>query len=133
MNRPVVIVNPLSSGKELAPAFKARGISAIAVTLKSLDSVGFEINIQPSDFVEIIPDQPNLVEILRKYNPLAIIPGTEEGVPLAEHLTKILTPQFANDPKKSLNRSHKAFMQEALKEAGIPALKTLNADLAPTL
>lgn len=33
MNRPVVIVDPLSSGIELAPAFKARGIPAIAVTL----------------------------------------------------------------------------------------------------
>lgn len=127
MNRPVVIVNPLSSGKELAPAFKARGISAIAVTLKSLDMIGFDINIQESDFVEIIPDQPNLVEILRKYNPLAIIPGTEEGVPLAEYLAKILTPEFANDPNKSLSRSHKAFMQEALKEADMLVLKTLNA------
>ena len=126
MNRPVVIVDPLSSGIELAPAFKARGIPAIAVTLKSLDWIGFGMKIQTSDFIEIIPDQPNLVEVLRKYNPLAIIPGTEEGVPLAEALAIALTPQFANDPKKSLHRLHKALMQEALQEAGVPALKTLN-------
>lgn len=125
MNRPVVIIDPLSSGIELAPAFKARGILAIAVTFKS-DWVGFGMKVQTSDFVEIIPDQPNLVEILRHYNPIAIIPGTEEGVPLSERLTETLTPQFANDPKKSLNRSHKAFMQKALKKAGIPILKTLN-------
>lgn len=126
MNRPVVIVNPLSSGIELAPAFKARGIPAIAVTFKSLDLIGFGMKVQTSDFVEIIPDQPNLVEVLKKYNPVAIIPGTESGVPLAEHLTEALTPQFANDPKKSLNRLHKALMQEALKEADVPFLKTLN-------
>ena len=126
MNRPVIIVDPLSSGIELAPAFKARGIPAIAVTFKS-DWVGFGMKVQTSDFVEIIPDQLNLVEVLRQYNPIAIIPGTEEGVPLAEHLTDTLTPGFANDPKKSLHRSHKALMQKALEEAGVPALKTLNA------
>ena len=125
MNRPIIIVDPRSSGIELAPAFKARGIPVIAITFKS-DWIGFGMNLQTSDFVDIIPDQPKLVELLRKYNPLAIIPGTEEGVPLADHLTQILTPKYANDPKKSLNRSHKAFMQKALEEAGVPALRTLN-------
>jgi biotin carboxylase len=126
MNSPVIIVDPLSSGIELAPAFKARGIPAIAVTLKPNDWTGFGAKIQTSDFVEIIPEQPNLVEILRKYDPLAIIPGTEEGVPLAEALATVLTPQRANDPKKSLSRLHKALMQKSLQEAGVPALKTLN-------
>lgn len=126
MNRPVVIVEPLSSGIELAPAFKARGIPAIAVTLKPLDWIGFGATIQATDFIEIIPDQPNLVEMLRKYDPLAIIPGAEEGVPLADALAIALTPQFANDPKKAQNRLHKALMQKALQEAGVPALKTLN-------
>ncbi|HAT9813057.1 TPA: ATP-grasp domain-containing protein [Legionella pneumophila subsp. pneumophila] len=126
MNRPVVIVDPLSSGIELAPAFKARGIPAIAVTLKPLDWIGFGANMQTSDFIEIIPDQPNLVEVLAKYDPIAIIPSTEEGVPLAEALAITLTPQFANDPEKSQNRLHKALMQKALQEAGVPALKTLN-------
>ncbi|KTD12061.1 phosphoribosylglycinamide synthetase ATP-grasp (A) domain protein [Legionella gratiana] len=126
MNKPVIIVEPVSSGVELAPAFKARGIPVIAVTLKSLDWVGFGAKIQTSDFVAIIPDQPNLIEILRKYEPLAIIPGAEEAVPLAEALAIALTPQFANDPKKSVHRFHKAFMQKALQEAGVPALKTLH-------
>lgn len=67
---------------------------------------------QTSDFIEIIPDQPNLVEVLAKYDPIAIIPGTEEGVPLAEALAINLTPQFANDPEKSQNRLHKAMMQK---------------------
>ncbi|MDR3612239.1 MAG: ATP-grasp domain-containing protein [Candidatus Obscuribacterales bacterium] len=126
MSRPVVIVEPLSSGIELAPAFKARGIPAIAVTLKSADWTGFGAKIRASDFVEIIPEQANLVELLRKFDPLAIIPGAEEGVPLAEDLALMMTPHFANDPKKSQNRLHKALMQEALQEAGVPALKTLN-------
>ncbi|MBX9721804.1 MAG: ATP-grasp domain-containing protein, partial [Candidatus Obscuribacterales bacterium] len=126
MSRPVVIVDPLSSGVELAPAFKARGIPAIAVTLKHLDWTGFGSKIQTSDFIEIIPDQENLADVLRKYDPLVVLPGTEEGITLAESLTLELTPQFANDPEKSQNRLHKALMQKALHEAGVPALKTLN-------
>lgn len=128
MNRPIVIVDPLSSGVELAPAFKARGIPAIAVTLKPLDWNGFGSKIRQSDFVEIIPDQENLVEVLRKFDPIAVLPGTEEGVPLAEALAHALTPQFANDSTKAPNRLHKALMQKALEEAGVPSLKTLNTD-----
>ncbi|WP_454780323.1 ATP-grasp domain-containing protein [Legionella sp. WA2022007384] len=126
MNRPVIIVNPISSGIELAPAFKARGIPVIAITLHSLEWAGFGTNIQHADFNEIIPIQPNLAERLKDYDPLAIIPGDEEGVPLAESLAATLTPQFANDPAKAMNRLHKALMQKSLHDAGIPALKTLN-------
>ncbi|MEO5968983.1 MAG: ATP-grasp domain-containing protein [Bdellovibrionia bacterium] len=125
MNRPVIIVDPLSSGIELAPAFKARGIPAIAVTLKHQDWLGFGTKIQSSDFLEIIPDQPDIERLIKKYDPIAIIPCTDESIPLAEHLISILTPQFANDPKKSPHRLHKALMQRALEEAGVPALKTL--------
>lgn len=126
MIRPVIIVNPISSGIELAPAFKARGIPVIAVTLHSLEWAGFGTNIQHADFIEIIPNQSNLVELLKPYNPLAIIPGDEEGVPLAESLASALTPQLANDPEKALHRLHKALMQQCLNDASVPALKTLN-------
>lgn len=126
MKRPVVIVDPLSSGIELAPAFKARGIPAIAVTLKTEEWPEFGSKMQASDFAEIIPDQPGIENLIKKYDPIAIIPGTEEGIPLAERLTETLTPQLANDPEKSLHRSHKSLMQKALVEAGVPALKTLH-------
>ncbi len=127
MSRPVVIVDPRSSGVELAPAFKVRGIPAIAVTLKSIKNrLGYGTEVQTSDFVEIIPEQPNLVEILKKYDPLVILAGAEGGVPLANSLAATLTPQFANDTTKSLNRLHKAQMQKALQDSGVPSLKTLN-------
>lgn len=127
MPRPIVIVDPRSSGIELAPAFRARGIPAIAVSLKqNKNSLGFGTEIQYSDFIEVIPEQENLAERLKKYNPLAIIPGAEAGVPLAESLSAVLTPQFANDPRKSFNRLHKAQMQKALEVAGVPFLKTFS-------
>jgi len=126
MNRPVVIVHPFSSGTELAPAFKKEGVPAIAISVKPIERIGYGTKIQVNDFIEVIPEQENLVEILRKYNPLAVIAGSDSGVLLAESLSESLTPQFANDPQKSLHRVHKAFMQEALKEAGVPSLATIN-------
>ncbi len=126
MNRPVVIVDPLSSGIELAPAFKARGIPAIALTLENQEWPEFGSRIQASDFVEIIPNQPDIAKLIKRYDPIGVIPGTEEGIPLAESLTALLTPQFANDPTKALHRSHKALMQKALEESGVPALKTIH-------
>lgn len=126
MNRPVVIVDPLSSGIELAPAFKAREIPAIAITLKSEEWPEFGSKLRDSDFFEVLPEQPDLENVIRRYDPIAVIPGTEEGIPLAERLTEALLPRLANDPKKSAHRSHKALMQEALAEAGVPALRTLH-------
>ena len=126
MSRPIVIINPLSSGVELAPAFMPRGIPSIAVTLNYQEWPEFGSRIRASDFVKIISDQPDIESLVRKYDPIGIIPGTEEGIPLAERLTAALTPQLSNDPKKSLHRSHKALMQKALEEAGVPTLKTLH-------
>lgn len=126
MSRPIVIVDPLSSGTELAPTFKARGIPAIAVTLKTEEWPEFGSKMQVSDFVAVIPDQPGIEDIIRKYDPIAIVPGTEEGIPLAERLTELLTPHLSNDPKKSTNRLHKSLMQQALVDSGVPALKTLH-------
>lgn len=127
MIRPIVIVDPLSSGIELASTFKAKGVPCIAIIFEPLERMGFGTEINKSDFMEIICVQPDLENILRAYNPIAIIPGTESGVNLAEKLTNILTPEFANDQSKSLQRQHKALMQEALNEAGVPSLKTLSS------
>ncbi|MFL5813873.1 MAG: ATP-grasp domain-containing protein [Bdellovibrionia bacterium] len=126
MKRPIVVIDPLSSGIELAPAFRARGIPAIAITLEHPDWLGYGSKIQTSDFVEIIPNQPDIERLIKAHDPIAIIPGTEEGITLAEQLTKALTPRYANDPRKAPHRLHKALMQKALEEAGVPALKTLH-------
>lgn len=126
MSRPIVIIDPTSSAVELAPAFRARGIPAIAVTLGHSEWKGFGSKIQTSDFDQIISNQPGIEEQLRKLNPLAILPGVEESIALADRLSLALTPQFANDPKKSQHRMHKSLMQKALSDAGVPTLKTLD-------
>jgi biotin carboxylase len=126
MSRPVVIVNPLSSGVELAPAFRARGVPAVAVTLDFTEWPEFGSRLRATDFTEVIANQPGIEELVRARDPIAIIPGTEEAIPLAERLTASLLPRYANDPRTSAHRSHKALMQEALERAGVPALKTLH-------
>jgi biotin carboxylase len=130
--RPIVIVDPTSSGIELAPAFRARGIPAIAVTLSYEEWPEFGSKMRASDFVEVIPNQAGIEDLIAKYDPIGIIPGTEQGIPLAERLAARLTPAQANDPAKSRHRSHKSLMQEALREAGVPALKTLHTASAET-
>ena len=127
MNRPVIIVDPRSSGTELAPTFQKKGIPAIAVTLKShQDHLGFGTQINEADFIDVIAEQQNLEKILAKVNPLAILPGAEGGVPLANRLSQALTPHFANAADRSLSRIHKFHMQKALVDEGVPALKTIH-------
>lgn len=127
MKNPVVIIDPRSSGVELAPAFQANGIPVIGVTFKPLKHrMGYGREVRESDFDEVIPYQPDLAEILKKHDPLGIIPGSEGGVLLADELSTILTPQMSNHVGASFNRLHKAHMQQVLREAHIPALKTLS-------
>ncbi|MDB5101352.1 MAG: hypothetical protein JWM80_5773 [Cyanobacteria bacterium RYN_339] len=128
MTQPIVIVDPVDSGSELAPAFAARGIPAIAV--RSFPpgrsyGVGFGSQIQPDHFLAVYENVPDLVEILRPLNPRAVLAGTESGVELADRLAAALTPEFANVPALSRARRHKGLMQEAITKAGLPAIRTL--------
>lgn len=126
--RPVVIVDPLSSGVELAPAFRAQGVPAVAISFGEIEERGYGTKLQREDFIEILRhDQPDLEEQLKRLNPIAILPGNNDAVEMAEKLTLLLRPEFANDPGKAPHRLHKALMQEALAEAGVPHLKTLHS------
>lgn len=127
MQRPIIIVDPMSSGSELASTFKAKHVSSVAVSSKPPSRMGFGQELIESDFIDVVPIQDDLEDVLRKYDPLGIVPGTESGVPLADRLSAALTPDKANDPAKSLSRLHKAHMQKALVEAGVPAIETLDA------
>lgn len=132
MTRPVVIVDPIDSGAALAPAFAARQIPAIAVrsirgnTWDQVNEVGYAAKIQAAHFLEVHEDGPDLVDLLRRYDPLAIIAGAESGVELADRLAAVLTPQVANVPALTRARRHKGLMQEALANAGLPVIRTLN-------
>lgn len=132
MNRPIVIVDPVGSGAELAPAFAARGVPAIAIrsmppdALDGADAGGYMVNVNADHFTAIYDVRPDLAEVLRAHDPLAIIPGDESGVELADQLAAALTPGIANVPALTGARRHKAKMQAALAQAGLPSIRTLN-------
>ena len=129
ISNPVIIVDPVCSGSDLAPAFSAREIPVIAVRSKKLadtNSSGYGSGIQSDRFLKVYDNYPGLEDELRHLNPRAIIAGTETGVELADKLASILTPEFANIPHLSLARRHKGEMQKALANAGLPVIRTLN-------
>lgn len=132
MNGPVVIVDPVSSGAELAPGFAQRQIPSIAV--KSMggalwDAIygggGFGCQIQTSQFLQVYEDGPELLDLLRQHRPSAVLAGAESGVELADRLAAQLTPRYANEPALAAARRHKGRMQEALRQAGLPVIPTL--------
>lgn len=135
MNRPIIIVDPYSSGSELAPAFNKKNIPCIAVltstTVKTSAAgscgVGYGAGICTDDFLKVIPQQPDLIELLRSLNPLAIIAGSEGGVQLADQLANLLTPNFANVIELSSARRNKLKMQQALAAAGLPIIPTISS------
>jgi biotin carboxylase len=129
MSNPVVIVDPVSSGSDLAPAFSARNIPVIAVRSTAYadsSDVGYAAAIQSANFLKVYDNSPDLVDDLRRLNPHAIIAGSETGVELADQLASVLTPQFANVPELARARRHKADMQQALADAGLAVIRTLN-------
>ena len=143
MTRPVVIVDPVDSGAELAPAFAARGVPAIAVRSfpgalwDEVHEVGFAARVRAEHYVADHEDGPDLVATLRRHDPLAIVAGAESGVELADRLAAALTPHRANEPALTKARRHKGELQRALAAAGLPHIRTLNAasadEVAPWL
>lgn len=130
---PVIIVDPVCSGADLAPAFSARDIPVIAVRstkLADVNNVGYGNRIQSDAFLQVYDNYPGLMDDLRQWSPRAIIAGTETGVLLADKLASVLTASLANIPHLSLARRHKGEMQKALQNAGLPVIRTINTACA---
>lgn len=124
MSAPVIIVDPFSSGAELAPAFARRGHPAIAVLSAKDPSAGDPAaRLRTEDFVQVHHYHPGLAETLRDLKPVAVLPGAEDGVAIADLLGAELAPQFGNDLTLSRARRHKGLMYEAVARAGLPVLR----------
>lgn len=128
MSRPIVIVNPFSSGSELAKTFAAKGIPAVAVLQNVKSVLGFGSELQQSEYIEIINYDETTIERLKQLDPIGILPGTDESVNLTDQLVAAITPHRSNDMSKTLHRQHKALMQEALAKANLPHIRTINTN-----
>ena len=119
----IVIVDPVSSGTELAPAFKARGMRVVAVRSSALadaGDVGYARGIHTEDFEAVYDGACPRTDVT------AVVAGSETGVALADTLAARLTPHRANATALSSARRNKADMQRALARAGLPTIRTLS-------
>ncbi|GGU81679.1 hypothetical protein GCM10010260_12670 [Streptomyces filipinensis] len=124
--RTVVIVDPYSSGTLLASALREEGYSVVAVTSGSSIPDLYVDSFESSDFDAWFTEfTPELVKELRSLDPVAVLPGAEIGVELADRLAEQITPDLANVPALSSARRHKGDMAEAVAASGLATIRTL--------
>jgi hypothetical protein len=134
----VVIVDALSSGRLLAPEFTRRGVPAVSV--RSVPGMTKQYAFHREHFVadaclggepvpagEACADDAlgTLVRWVGAYRPMAVIPGAEVGVWLADILAGRFTPTLANDPGLGQARRDKEAMQQAVAAAGLTHIRTV--------
>ncbi|MDL4773900.1 MULTISPECIES: ATP-grasp domain-containing protein [Thermomonosporaceae] len=125
MDRPVVaIVQPFTSAAMIAPALRAAGLSPVAVLDYAVPAwAPLHAAHEPGNFDAIINHHGDLAETtgrLRALNPIAVIPGLESALHLAQELSDALTPASSNVPGLVDARRHKYLMHQAVAAAGLP-------------
>jgi biotin carboxylase len=126
--RTVVVVDPYSSGNQLAPALRQAGLVPVAVTVFDGAPAVYEKSFVPEDFASVFVHAGDVAETAARVRPLApvaVLPGAESGVGLADRLAAVLTPGRANDPALTAARRHKGAMAEAVSAAGLPAVRQM--------
>jgi biotin carboxylase len=133
MTRHAIIVDPLSTGREYAGAFRDEGVSPIAVLSTPKPVHVLEDSWHPENFDQVhyfdgdyAPAKiESLAQKLAKYDPICIIPGAETGIRLYEALVLLLLPGSGNVPEFSDARRDKWEMAKAAAKAGVPHLRQL--------
>ena len=132
MQRYAIIVDPLSTGREYPHAFREAGVAPIAVLSSSEPVDVLKDSWHPENFEQVhYYDRDDagaldaLVEALRAYQPICIVPGAESGVPLYEALAERLLPGTGNVPELADARCNKWAMAKAVAVAGVPHLRQL--------
>jgi biotin carboxylase len=129
----VVIVEPISSGNQLAAAVRARGLVPIAVRSDVKFSPRMEAGFHPEDFLKSdifnLREQsyPAILASLRKRKIDLIIPGSEMGVSPAYLLARDLGTE-SNSAEDIRFHRDKFSAQAALWENGIEAIPSAIAD-----
>lgn len=127
----VVIVDGVSNGRYLAPAFLAMGYNCIHVqTPLMIESLAASLNHTLYDENIVTADISSALLKLAKYaNIIAVLPGQESGVTWADSISNALGLKNSNGIQLSAARRDKFVMQETIKSAGlnhIPHFKANN-------
>lgn len=134
-DRPVVaVLEGISAGRYFADAALKRGLEPVVIFPKIETSDVYNVMRQSAvDFwtkkgcrvIEPEDDsKETMVRIVKSLNPVAIVSGSELGVPWTDFLTQALN-LAGNDPATSLMRRNKYEMQQKLQQALIPSLRSL--------
>lgn len=102
MPRHVVLVDPYSEAAEYANAFRARGVESVAVLSTPAPLKSYLHGWKPEAFAATHfydGDFAKLVETVRSYDPVAVIPGNEHAVMLVDRLVEELTPERETTPR----------------------------------
>ncbi|MFI7544712.1 ATP-grasp domain-containing protein [Actinoplanes sp. NPDC049599] len=124
----VVVVDPYSSGSAFAGALRKGGFEPVGVLSYPPPPPRYAGSLRTGDyprFLTATEDPDSLLGELAALSPIAVVPGAESGVLLADRLAANLTPHRANDQRRSSARRHKGAMVAALAEQGIRTIRTL--------
>ncbi len=132
MQRYAVIVDPLGTGQEYAPTFRAAGVEPVAVLAALEVPEVYAASWHPENFEKILrydgTNLAGLAAVLAPLRPLCVIAGAETGVELADALCPLVAPDTANEPSLAAARRDKWAMAEAVRSAGIPHLRQVCSD-----
>lgn len=126
----VIVVDPYSSGVLYAPALRRAGFCPVAVLSSPAPAPDFTSTFRPAHFDMRLSAAAGIVRLadqLAGLHPVAVIPGAESGVELADFLAARLTPERSNVPELARARRHKGQMISAARDRGIPVPRTVSA------
>jgi biotin carboxylase len=133
MDRPVVaIVRPFTSAAMVAPALREAGFSPVAVMDYTGPSLApLHSSHDPGAYDAVINhhgDMAGTIERLGGLKPIAVIPGVEAALRLAQECSDALAPEFSNVAELVDARRHKYLMHQALTEAGLPVPRQISTN-----
>jgi len=127
--RVVVVVDPYSSGKYLVQELKEQCWNMVAVQ-SSLDLAEFWLEqLDQDQFISVVQhkDLATTMRELEAFEVMAVTPGSEPGVFLAEDIQESLKLEKRNGGDTVKWRRHKFDMQERLREVGVRAVRQVFA------
>ena len=130
----IILVEPISSGVNYIYDVRRAGHNPICLELyqeeerrkelRPIRDMSYRLNDEElPQIIEADESYEKTLEMVRKTNPLAIIPASDAGVIWATRLARDLGLP-GNDPKNLKKMMDKHYMQEALKQANLRYIKS---------
>lgn len=126
----VILVDGFSTAKYLAPLLKKRGYAVVHVQSSANIPEFFLQAFQRSHYLDHLIYENNLTRLLKnlqKYEVLAVIPGTETSIYLADLLAEALNV-IGNSTKTSHCRRDKFSMINAVQRGGLETAKQFKSN-----